>query len=91
MLTPPDQDRIFGIVRLLRLFAQLPGIASALRIRALDRTGGYVCELVARPDRGPVWRELVLRAREFGIYENELEGLAVRAEKRKQTFRRSGA
>ena len=62
-----------------------------LCIRALDRTGEYVCELVAKPDRGPVWRELVLRVREFGIYENELEGLAMRAEKRKRSIARSGA
>ena len=78
-------------LRLFRHFAPLHGIRSALCIRALDRTGGYGCELIAKPDRGPLWRELVLRAREFGMYENELEGLAVRAEKRKQGFKHSGA
>ena len=79
-------------LRLFRHFAPLHGIVSDLRIRALDRSGEYVCELVAKPDRGPAWRDLVWRAREFGIYANELEGLAVRADKRKQTFKRpSGA
>ena len=90
-----DSDRLSGKrelhnrrrawLRLVRQFAPLHGI------RALDCTGGYGCELVAKPDRGPLWRELVLRAREFGIYENELEGLAVRAEKRQRAFTRSGA
>ena len=78
-------------LRLFRHFAPLHGIRSALCIRALDRIEGYGCELIAKPDRGPLWRELVLRAREFGIYENELEGLAVRAEKRQRAFTRSGA
>ena len=71
-------------LRLFRHFAPLHGIASDLRIRALDRGGEYVCELVAKPDRGPAWRALLLQAREFGIYANELEGLAVRAEKRER-------
>lgn len=71
-------------LRLFRHFAPLHGIASDLRIRALDRSGEYVCELVAKPDRGPAWRALLLQAREFGIYANELEGLAVRAEKRQR-------
>ena len=81
-----DSDRLTGPIaqsgdlhnrsrawlRLFRHFAPLHGIASDLRIRV----GGYVCELVAKPDRGPAWRALLLRAREFGIYANELEGLA---------------
>lgn len=96
-----DSDRLSGKrelhnrrrawLRLFRHFAPLHGIRANLCIRALDRTGGYGCELVAKPERGPLWRELVLRAREFGIYENELEGLAVRAEKRQRAFTRSGA
>ena len=96
-----DSDRLTGKrelhnrrrawLRLFRHFAPLHGIRSALCIRALDRTGGYGCELVAKPERGPLWRELVLRAREFGIVENELEALAVRGEKRKRAFTRSGA
>lgn len=96
-----DSDRLTGKrdlhnrrrawLRLFRHFAPLHGIRSALCIRALDRAGGYGCELVAKPDRGPAWRDLVLRAREFGIYENELEGLAMRAEKRKRSITRSGA
>ena len=99
MIPQTDQDRIFGIMRhknhgmaqIAHMVALLHGIRSALCIRALDRAGGYGCELVAKPDRGPVWRELVLRARECGIYENELEGLAMRAEKRKRSITRSGA
>ena len=78
-------------LRLFRHFAPLHGIRSTLCIRVVDRMGEYVCELVAKPDRGPAWRELVLRAREFGIYENELEGLALRAEKRKRSITHSGA
>ena len=96
-----DSDRLTGKrelhnrrrawLRLFRHFAPLHGIRSSLCIRAIDRAGGYACELIAKPDRGSLWRELVLRAREFGIYENELEGLALHAEKRKQAFTRSGA
>ena len=74
-------------LRLFRHLAPLHGIASDLRIRALDRSREYVCDLVAKPDRGPEWRALVLRAREFGIYANELEGLAVRADKRQKVNR----
>ena len=77
-------------LRLFRHFAPPHGLRAVLCIRALDRTGSYGCELVAKPYRGLVWRELVLRAREFGIYENELEGLAMRAEKRKRSITRSG-
>ena len=99
MISDADQDRIFSIMRhknqgmaqIQHMIAPLHGIRSNLCIRALDRTAGYGCELVAKPDRGPVWRELVLRAREFGIYENELEGLVLRAEKRKRLTVRSGA
>lgn len=70
-------------LRLFRHFAPLHGLQTDIRIHAKDRTGGYLCELIPKPERGPVWRDFVLRAREFGIYERELEGLAIRAEKRK--------
>ncbi len=90
-----DSDRLTGKrelhnrrrawMGLFRHFTPLRGIHSDISIRALDRCGGYACELVARRDRGPVWRELTLRARQFGIYENELEGLAIRAEKRQRS------
>ena len=90
-----DSDRLTGKrelhnrrrarMRLFRHFAPLHGIHSNISIRALDRCGGYACELVTRRDRGPVWRELTLRARQFGIYGNELEGLAIRAEKRRRS------
>ena len=73
-------------MRLFRHFAPLHGIEKEISIRAVNHSGAYVCELTAKRDRGEVWRDLVLRARQFGIYENELEGLAVRAEKRKGSF-----
>lgn len=37
---------------LFRYFAPMHGMQSDIRIRALDRTGGYVCELVGKRDRG---------------------------------------
>lgn len=89
MISTAGQDRIFSITRhknhgMAQIQPSLHGTRSALCIRALDRTGGYACELVAKPEPGTAWRELVLRARESGIDENELEGLVLRAEKRKR-------
>ena len=59
-------------MRLFRHFAPLHGIEKEINIRALKRSGVYVCELTAKRDRGQAWRDVVLRARQFGIYENEL-------------------
>ena len=59
-------------LRLFRHFAPLHGIEKEISIRALNRSGVYVCELTAKRDRGQAWRDVVLRARQFGIYENEL-------------------
>ena len=79
-------------MRLFRHFAPLHGIEKDIQIVALNRSGSYACELAAKPDRGQAWRDMVLRARQFGIYENELEGLAIRAEKRNASIKaRSGA
>ena len=79
-------------LRLFRHFAALHGIEKDIQIVALNRSGSYACELVAKPDRGQAWRDIVLRARQFGIFVNELEGLAIRAEKRNASFKaRSGA
>ena len=79
-------------MRQFRHFAPLHGIEKDIQIVALNRSGSYACELVTKPDRGQAWRDIVLRVRQFGIYENELEGLAIRAEKRNASFRaRSGA
>ena len=79
-------------MRLFRHFAPLHGIEKEISIRAVNHSGAYVCELTAKRDRGQAWRDLVLRARQFGIYENELEGLVIRAEKRNASFKaRSGA
>ena len=79
-------------MRLFRHFAPLHGIEKDIQIVALNRSGSYACELLAKPDRGQAWRDIVLHARQFGIFENELEGLAIRAEKRSASFRaRSGA
>ena len=74
-------------LRLFRHFAPLHGIEKEIHIRALNRSGVYVCELTAKRDRGQAWRDVVLRARQFGIYENELEGLAIRTEKRNASFK----
>ena len=77
---------------LFRQFASLHGIEKDIQIVALSRSGSYACELLVKPDRGQARRDIVLRARQFGILENELEGLAIRAEKRSASFRvRSGA
>ena len=49
-------------------------------------------ELLAKRDRGQARRDIVLRTRQFGICENALEGLTIRAEKRNASFKaRSGA
>lgn len=79
-------------MRLFRHFAPLHGIEKDIQIVALNRSGSYACELNPKRDRGQAWRDVVLRARQFGIYESELEGLAIRAEKRNASFKaRSGA
>lgn len=79
-------------LRLFRRFARLQDIRKDLRIAAVDRSGTYGCELTAKPDRGLAWKEFVLRARLFGIYEGEIEALVEKAEKRKRSkARRSGA
>ena len=74
-------------MRLFRHFAPLHGIGKDIQIVALNRSGSYACELSPKPDRGQAWRDIVMRARQFGIYENELEGLAMRAEKRNASFK----
>ena len=75
-----------------RHFAPLHGFEKDIRIHAVNRSGGYECGLVSKRDRGQARCDIVLRARQFGMYENELEGLARRAEKRHGSFKaRSGA
>lgn len=69
-------------MRLFPYFAAGHGLNATLRIRALNRSGDYVCELLSKKDRGARWALFAQMGREFGIFPNQLEHLAERAEKR---------
>ena len=69
-------------LRLFPYFASSQRLHADLRIRALNRAGDYACVLVPKKNRGPQWEKFVEAGKVFGIYPNQLEHLAERAEKR---------
>ena len=69
-------------MRLFPYFAAGHGLNANLRIRALNHFGDYVCELLSKKNRGARWAMFAQMGREFGIFPNQLEHLAERAEKR---------
>jgi hypothetical protein len=68
---------------LYRPFARLNGINQMLRIKALDRSGNYGCELIDKepPD---MWAQFVRLGEHYGIAEAELSALYQRAQTKKQ-------
>ena len=63
-------------------FIDIARLRADLRIRALNRVGDYACVLVPKKNRGPQWGKFVEAGKAFGIYPNQLEHLAERADKR---------
>ena len=63
-------------------FIDIARLRARLRIRVLNRAGDYACVLVPKKNRGAQWDKFAEAGKAFGIFPNQLEHLAERAEKR---------
>lgn len=69
-------------IRLFRYFADLNRIDADIRIRAINKSGYYVCELVPRRKGNALWQEFFHLGKQLGATPSELNRIKAQVEAR---------